>query len=174
MFAFRCIACGEAFHQPLQPYASSDHSLRHKAWLHTWRGITESRFPGWLATRAGSLAHRLPITLVACLSIHLTYKACAAAFSPCSAITSTAAFGRLLASPESRTLYCYQSSRSLKCSLYAAEFTSSPRPHHRGVWLRGSLQPYKKNHCWRRPSPSSPFSYPLRLLDGISYIRLLK
>ena len=144
MFAFRCIACGEAFHQPLQPYASDDHSPRHKAWLHTWRGITVSRLPGWLAMRAGSLAHRIPMPLVACLSNRLAYKAYAPAFFPCSAITSTAAFGRLLASPESRALHCYQRSYPLKYSLHPAEFTSSPRPHHRGVWLRGSLHPYNK------------------------------
>lgn len=113
MFAFRCIACGEAFHQPLQPYASDDHSLRHKAWLHTWRGITVSRLPDWLAMRAGSLAQRIPMPLVACLSNRLAYKAYAPAFFPCSAITSTAAFGRLLESPESRALHCYQRSYPL-------------------------------------------------------------
>jgi hypothetical protein len=128
VFIFRCKACGEAFHQPLQPYASSDHSLRHKAWLHTWRGITESRPAGWPTTRAGWLAHRFPNPLIACLSISPTYKACTAAFSPCSAKTSTAALGRLLASPKSPPLYCYQRNHSLECSCLAVFTQPSLHP----------------------------------------------
>lgn len=91
MFAFRCIACGEAFHQPLQPYASSDYSLRHKAWLHMCRGITAIRLLGWSAMRALSLVRKTPIALVACLSNDSALKARLAAFSPCSATTLTAA-----------------------------------------------------------------------------------